>query len=291
MDNSNATRTTMMAGPLALTVWPDAPVGEHQRYAYRITDTSTGRSLEGRDLFTGAGTPVEPDRAMRDLAGFLTAAGDARQYALDHPGTTGENGGLFPDWVAEAARRNADALAAVEQSTPEASAMTVLDEVRPQRWITVVFLQGAEADDLLVLIDRSGTDAAIEHLAGYDYGEETVQAALENGYVYDDLPTGTVDEVATSGMYTLTYNHHLGHACLFRDYDAPPDPALGDPILVDPAPLDVDALAQAEPQQSRELAAAPQRQPSGPAAGADWFSQSPRPGQAGSGLSGRGLSL
>ena len=285
MDNTNAPDTTMMAGTLALTVWPDTPVGEHQRYAYRITDTTTGRSLEGRDLFTGAGTPVEPDQAIRDLAGFLTAAGDGRQYALDHPGTTGENGGLFPDWVAEAALRNADALAAVEQSTPEASAVAVPDEVRPQRWITVVFLQGAEADEVMDLIERRGADAAIEHLVGYDYDEETVQAALENGYVYDDLPTGTVDEVATSGMYTLTYNHHLGHACLFRDYDAPPDPALVDPAVVDPAPLGINAPAQAEPQQSREQTAATRHEASGPAAGADWFSQSPRPEQPGRGLS------
>lgn len=270
----------MMAGTLALTVWPDTPVGEHQRYAYRITDTSTGRSLEGRDLFTGAGAPVEPGRAMRDLAGFLTAAGDARQYALDHPGTAPENGGLFPAWVADAARENSDILTELDHHAPDTTA-------DPQRWISVVFLQGVEADDVLDLIDRSGVDAAIEHLARYDYGEETVRAALENGYVYDDLPTGTVDEVATSGVYTLTYNHHLGHVSLLRDYDAPPDPTLDDP-----APPSIDAPAQAAPQRAPERAPATRRGSSGPAAGAGWFSQSPRPGHAGSGLSsGRGLSL
>lgn len=267
MDNTNATDTTMTAGTLALTVWPDTPVGEHQRYAYRITDTTTGRSLEGRDLFTGAGTPVEPDRAMRDLAGFLTAAGDARQYALDHPGTTGENEGLFPDWVAEAALRNADALTAVEQPTPEPAEAGL----RPQRWITVVFLQGAEADDLLALIDRSGTDAAIEHLAGYDYGDETVQAALENGYVYDDLPTGTVDEVAANGIYTLTYNHHLGHVSLLRDYDTPHDPVL----------VDIDAPAQVGPEQAPPAGRAARMSTE------DWFAAPPHAPHG----SGQGLSL
>lgn len=105
-----ASSKTSQAGTLTLTVWPDSPVGEHQRYAYRIEDTTTGQVLEGRDLFTGAGAPVAPERATRDLAAFLSAAGDARQYAIDNPGSTPEHDGLFPAWIAEAARQNADAL-------------------------------------------------------------------------------------------------------------------------------------------------------------------------------------
>ena len=101
---------TSQVGTLTLTVWPDTPVGEHQRYAYRIEDTSTGQVLEGRDLFTGAGAPVAPERAMRDLIAYLTAAGDARQYAIDNSGSTPEHGGPFPEWTAEAARQNAEAL-------------------------------------------------------------------------------------------------------------------------------------------------------------------------------------
>ncbi len=98
------------AGTLTLTVWPESPLGEHQRYAYRIEDTATGQTLDGRDLFTGTGAPVAPDRAMRDLAAYLAAAGEARQYAIDNPGSRPEHEGLFPGWVAEAARQNADAL-------------------------------------------------------------------------------------------------------------------------------------------------------------------------------------
>ncbi|MGO1183969.1 MAG: hypothetical protein ACTMHS_13070 [Micrococcaceae bacterium] len=97
-----------------------------------------------------------------------------------------------------------------------------------RRWVSVVFLQGSEADDVLDLIDAEGTDAAIEQLKGYDYGEETTQAALENGHVYDDLPTGTVDDVATSGTYTLTYNRHLGHVSLLRTHSIPAPDALGE---------------------------------------------------------------
>lgn len=39
---------------------------------------------------------------------------------------------------------------------------------------------------MLAIIDRDGTDAAIEHLTGFDMGEETTQAALVNGYIYDE---------------------------------------------------------------------------------------------------------
>lgn len=111
-------RTSRQAGTLTLTVWPDTPVGEHQRYAYRIKDASTGQSLEGRDLFTGAGAPVTPDRAMQDLAGYLAAAGESRQYAIDRPGHSSEHTGLFPAWAAEAARQNADALALLAEVQP-----------------------------------------------------------------------------------------------------------------------------------------------------------------------------
>lgn len=105
-------------GTLTLTVWRDSPLGAHQRYAYRIEGTATGQTLDGRDLFTGAGAPVAPGRAMRDLAAYLAAAGDARQYAIDNPGGSHEFEGPFPEWVAEAARRNADALALLAEGEP-----------------------------------------------------------------------------------------------------------------------------------------------------------------------------
>lgn len=84
------------------------------------------------------------------------------------------------------------------------------------RWVSVVFLQGQDADEVLTIIDRDGTDAAIEHLAGFDMGEETTQAALVNGYVYDTIPTGPLDHTTTEGEYTLTYNHDHGHVSLLR---------------------------------------------------------------------------
>ncbi|MEW1976316.1 hypothetical protein AB0301_14750 [Microbacterium profundi] len=94
------------------------------------------------------------------------------------------------------------------------------------RWISVVFLQGDEADVVLDRIDRDGPDAAIEHLTQWDFGEETTTAALENGYVYDEPPAGPADKVATVGDYTLTYNALLGHVSLLRAHRAAPDPTL-----------------------------------------------------------------
>lgn len=95
-----------------------------------------------------------------------------------------------------------------------------------RRWISVIFLQGDEAYTVLDLIDRDGTDAAIAHLSQWDHGEETTGAAMENGYVYDEPPTGALDKVATAGEYTLTYNASLGHVSLLRAHHTPPDPAL-----------------------------------------------------------------
>lgn len=194
LDGDPAT-TTVQAGTLTLTVWPDTPAGEHQRYAYRIIDTTTGRELEGRDLFTGAGQPVDPDHAIRDLAvpwrrrqGPPVRPRPSRQHARAHRVVPGMGGRGSP-------RTNADALTELTEPAEPAPASEASGTGR--QWINVVFLQNEEADQVLDVIDRDGTAAALEHLAGYDYGDETTQAALENGYVYDKPPTGPLDRVIT----------------------------------------------------------------------------------------------
>lgn len=267
-DAPDATRASVQAGELRLTVWPDVPLGEHQRYAYRIENPATGQSVEGRDLFTGVGAPVSPKRALRELAVFLSAAGDARQFAIDHPGQHTDNDGAFPDWVADAARQHPDAFTELIDHDPN-----LPEKPGGRRWVSVVFLQGEEADQVLDIIDREGTDAAIEHLTGYDFGEETTQAALENGYVYDQPSTGALDRTATRDVYTLTYSPFLGHVSLLRTHDAIPDPAL----------LDIDTPAPAPARRTVERA--PVR--AGRAEAMDWFAR--RPGTSAS--SGRGLAL
>ena len=93
------------------------------------------------------------------------------------------------------------------------------------RYVSVVFLQGEEADRVLDLIGADGIDAAIDHLSNWDYGEETTQAALVNGYVYDTPPTGALDSTAKQGEYVLTYNRDFAHVSLLRSFTPEPEPA------------------------------------------------------------------
>ena len=85
-------------------------------------------------------------------------------------------------------------------------------------WMSVVFLQGKDAAEVLTIIDREGIGAAIELLSGFDLGAETTQAALVNGYVYDTIPTGPLDRTITDGIYALTFNHDHGHVSLLRTH-------------------------------------------------------------------------
>ena len=97
------------------------------------------------------------------------------------------------------------------------------------RYISVVFLQGSEADQVIDMILTNGPDAGIQHLAGYDMGEETVNDALENGYVYDTPPDGgMLHRTATLDGYHLDYSPFLSTVSLVREYHQPPDPALLD---------------------------------------------------------------
>lgn len=276
--DAEAGRTSVQAGTLTLTVWPDEPLGEQHRYAYLIEHRDSGQSIQGRDLFTGAGTPVSPERALRDLGAYLSAAGDAHQHATDS-GTGYE--GAFDAWTAEAARQSADALSELADRGPQTPAPAVGEAARV-RWISVVFLQGSEADEVLDLIDREGTDAAIEHLAGFDYGEETVGAALENGYVYDEPPTRALDKVATRDVYTLTYNPSLGHVSLLREHGALPDPAILGIDTPTPVPASTATSVRVAQPPARAGAQAASRE-----RGGDWFTRRPLAAAA----QGRGLAL
>lgn len=118
-----------------------------------------------------------------------------------------------------------------------------VEESAPSRWVNVVFLQGEEADRPLRILSELGHVDAVDFLAQWDYGDETTQAALENGYVYDEPGEGTNDRVALSGDYALVVNPHVGYVSLLRRYteleaehqDAEPDgpsPAQAGPELL-----------------------------------------------------------
>lgn len=162
-----------------------------------------------------------------------------------------------------------------------------LAEGAARRWISVVFLQGEEADQVLDLIDRDGADSAITHLAQWDFGDETTDAALENGYVYDAPPTGALDRVVTEGDYALTYNRAIGHVSLLRQHTVPPELALDNADMV-PAreaitgvgPLDTDTV-----RSTRTSMSEPSLRTS-PVAEKDWFARPARSSEsAGPGLS------
>lgn len=141
-------------------------------------------------------------------------------------------------------------------------------EAGPARWVGIVFLQGQDADEVLGLIDREGPEAAISHLAGFDMGEKTTQAALINGYVYDTIPTGTLDRTTTDGVYTLTYNHDHGHISLLRAH-----PERREPDAEAPSARTTPTLPRAR------------RQPAVVEEEDDWFA----PSQSSSALRGRAL--
>ena len=109
---------------------------------------------------------------------------------------------------------------------PELGSMvaTEIDEPTPAwppaRYLGVVFMQGSEGYDLCDLITERGVDAAIEHLAQWDYGDETVNAAISNDDVHEDVVTFHGDRTAVSGPYTLVYNLSLGHASLLKEFAA-----------------------------------------------------------------------
>ncbi|MFF2267424.1 hypothetical protein ACFVTZ_04115 [Cellulosimicrobium cellulans] len=270
---------TVHSGTLTLTVWPDDPLGGHHRYAYRIEDQASGQSTEGRDLFTGMGAPVSPSEALRDLAVYLGAAVEARQRVLDNPGTVDD--GPFDEWTAEVARCNAHPLARLAEHGPAPTAAAEeakAAEEAGRRWISVVFLQGSEADEVLDLIDRDGTDAAIEHLAGHDFGEETTQAALENGYVYARPPAGTLDRTASRDD-TLVHNPSSGYVSLYRAFTAAPELA--------PEPTGTPPAINAFAKPLAPAAGPPARSAREAAAEADWFARRPGTNSA----QGRGLAL
>lgn len=134
----------------------------------------------------------------------------------------------------------------------------------PGRWVSVVFLEGQEADEVLEVVAGSGVDAAIDQLSGYDYGEETTQLALEDGHVYDTPPSGPLDRVALMGEYALTYSPFLGHVHLLRAH------ASGD---------DVPLRNGVSPAQAGRHTAT-----SSPDEAAGWFASRSRPGSDGRGL-------
>lgn len=92
--------------------------------------------------------------------------------------------------------------------------------VPTSRWISVAFLQGDNADKALRMIHSDGEVAAMAHLRSLDHGDETTDAALTNGYVYDRIPAGTNGRAFedVGSPYALTYSTQHRYVSVLRRY-------------------------------------------------------------------------
>lgn len=73
----------------------------------------------------------------------------------------------------------------------------------------IVFMQNEEAEEALAILDDQGEEAAIDHLAQWDNGDE--------GEEFPETAAGSSDDVhETEDGYILTYNRRLGYIGLER---------------------------------------------------------------------------
>jgi len=129
-------------------------------------------------------------------------------------------------WALVRARELLDAAeGAVDLASQSAGQVAWVPAERSERWLNVVFLQGADAERVLEILERSGAPAAIRHLAQWDLGDETTEAALVNGYVYEGIPTCPTDRTAEGGAsgYALIHNPTLGYVSLLRRFRCHPN--------------------------------------------------------------------
>jgi hypothetical protein len=93
------------------------------------------------------------------------------------------------------------------------------------RWISVTFLQGEAADEALDMILRGGAATAIAQLRSHDHGDATTDAALTNGYVYDNIPAGSTDRAIEDlgSPYALTYSAQYRYVSLLRRHPSQSD--------------------------------------------------------------------
>jgi len=129
-------------------------------------------------------------------------------------------------WALVRARELLDAAeGAADRAAQSTGRVAWVPVSKSERWLNVAFLQGAEANQALDILERSGAPAAIRHLAQWDYGDETTEAALINGYVYEGIPTCSTDRTAEdrASGYALTYNPTLGYVSLLRQFPRGPD--------------------------------------------------------------------
>lgn len=74
---------------------------------------------------------------------------------------------------------------------------------------------------MLNMLDKSGPETAIQHLSQWDFGDKTPDAALVNGYVYDEVTQSATDRGVSdeAAGYALTHHEYLGYVSRLGHFD------------------------------------------------------------------------
>jgi hypothetical protein len=215
---------------------PGAGAGEVSEALRRLAHAT--RTFENpQDIYGVLGDLLSGVRSLRQVLDQLAAVhGDNRFRAFDDHGdhAAGSRNALAAaDELHQAASFIDQAEDRLNVAVSAASRVAWLDSPAPanapaQRWLSVVFLQGEEAVEVLDMIDADGAAAGLNLLKSWDYGDETTSAAMKNGYVYDVPPSGPLENEAREGDYHLAYSHSFEHVALYRLHHVEPIDALQD---------------------------------------------------------------
>lgn len=218
---------------------PDADAGEASEALRGLAHASRGFE-NPQDMYGVLGDLLSGVRSLHQVVDQLATSHRVnRPRAFDDDGdhAIGSRAALA---AAEALRQAANLIDQAEDRMDAAMSaagriawrsLPVQGPTAEQRWVSVCFLQGEDADEVLKMIDDEGVDAAFGYLKNWDYGDETTQAALENGHVYDTPPTGPLEQEVRDGNYDMTYSHSFGHVGLYRLHEINPADALADEEL------------------------------------------------------------
>lgn len=209
---------------------PGADAGEASEALRGLAHAT--RSFENpQDLYGVLGDLLSSVRSLKQILDQLTTAHvENRPRAFDDDGdhAIGSQDALA---AADELHQAATLIDQAEERLDAAAAATsrvawrddpAADVPQAARWISVVFLQGSEAAEVLDMIDTGGALAGLDHLKSWDFGDETTNAAMENGYVYDAPPNGPLEHEVRDGDYHLAYSHGFEHVALYRLHGVAP---------------------------------------------------------------------
>jgi hypothetical protein len=209
------------AGSLRLSVNYIGPAadeggGWRSRFLYRVDGppTSYPSTFIGSDLYSRVSSETTAREMLQSLASFLANAGE--RYASHMAAPDAE----YPEWVYEAAYVNSEELGLLAEGADEPGETPAIRV----EYVSIVFLQGDEAEEALELLESDAPPAAIEYLSQWDYGEETEMAARANGHVYPEPPASAHDMTWAEDEYVLSWSMPFGTVGLSRRVEVPVSP-------------------------------------------------------------------